>query len=58
MCFLLLVAIYVRFMNQSDISYIVELLKDALESKDWDTVIDAVETMKEYLDDDNSLIGE
>ena len=58
MCFSLLVTMYVRFMDQSDISYIIELLKDALESKDWDTVVDAIETLKEFLDDDGSLIGE
>lgn len=39
-------------MNQSDIQYILELLNDAKLTKDWDTVEEALETLKEFLDDD------
>ena len=39
-------------MDQSDIEYVLELLKDAISNEDWDTVIEAKETLKEFLDSD------
>lgn len=39
-------------MDQSDIEYILELLNDAIVNRDWDTVIEAKETLKEFLDSD------
>ncbi len=42
-------------MDQSDIKYIIELLNDAVLDKDWDKVEDAHETLKEFLDVDESL---
>lgn len=41
-------------MDQSDIQYILELLNDATTEKDWDKVEEAKETMKEFLDGDES----
>jgi len=41
-------------MDQSDIVYILELLNDAITSGDWDTVIEAKETLKEFLDSNTS----
>lgn len=40
-------------MDQSDIEYILELLNDGILNKDWDIIIDAKETIKEFLDSDN-----
>jgi hypothetical protein len=39
-------------MDQSDIQYVLDLLNDALTSKDWDIVVEAKETLKEFLDVD------
>ena len=39
-------------MDRSDIKYILDLLNDAIESKDWDTIEEVRETLKEFLDDD------
>lgn len=39
-------------MDQSDIQYIIELLTDAVLDKDWDKIEEALETLKEFLDDD------
>lgn len=39
-------------MDQTDIKYILELLNDAKLNKDWDAVEDAIETLKEFLDED------
>lgn len=39
-------------MDQSDIEYVLELLNDAIANRDWDTVIEAKETLKEFLDSD------
>ena len=39
-------------MDQSDIEYILELLHDAITNNDWDTVIEAKDTLKEFLDSD------
>lgn len=50
--FLLLVTMYVGFMDQSDISYILEQLQEAIETKDWEIVLDTIETIKEFQDDD------
>ena len=40
-------------MDQSDIQYTIELLNDAILSKDWDIVDEAKETLKEFLDSNN-----
>ena len=37
-------------MDQSDIIYILELLKDATTNTDWDIVEEAKEVLKEFLD--------
>lgn len=37
-------------MDQSDIKYILELLGDAITEKNWETVDDARETLREFLD--------
>jgi len=37
-------------MNQSDIEYLVKLLKDAKKSEDWDSVEEALEYLQEYLE--------
>jgi len=37
-------------MDQFDIKYILELLNDAVSEKDWDTIDEARETLKEFLD--------
>lgn len=42
-----------KHMNQSDIKYIIELLNDANSSEDWDLVIDAIDTLSEFLDDND-----
>jgi len=39
-------------MDQSDIKYIMEILTDAISSEDWDQVIEANETLAEFLDDE------
>ncbi len=41
-------------MDQSDIKYILELLSDAITSKDWDGVEEAKETLKEFIDTGDS----
>lgn len=41
-------------MDQSDILYILELLNDGLIDKDWDKIEEAKETLKEFLDADDS----
>jgi hypothetical protein len=45
-------------MDQSDITYTLELLNDAITEKDWDKVEEARETLKEFLDGDESLLEE
>lgn len=40
-------------MDQSDIKYIIEVLNNAKSDEDWDAVEEAVETLKEFLDDDS-----
>lgn len=40
-------------MDQSDIKYILDLLNDAVAEKSWDTVEEARETLKEFLDVDS-----
>jgi len=37
-------------MDQSDIIYILDLLKDATTSNDWDIVEEAKDILKEFLD--------
>lgn len=39
-------------MDQSDIKYILDLLNDAVTEKNWDSVEEARETLKEFLDVD------
>ena len=39
-------------MQQQDIKDIILILNDAMSTKDFDIVADAVEQLKEYLDDD------
>lgn len=45
-------------MDQSDIQYVLELLNDAIEEKDWDKIEEARETLKEFLDGDESSLEE
>jgi hypothetical protein len=45
-------------MDQSDIKYILELINDAIITKDWDVIEDAKETLKEFLDTDDGLLEE
>jgi hypothetical protein len=40
-------------MNQTDIKYILELLTDASDCKDWEIVVETIETLKEFLDDED-----
>lgn len=42
-------------MDQSDITYIIELLNDAISEKDWDKIEEARETLKEFLDTGDSF---
>lgn len=37
-------------MDKSDIYYIIDLLQNAKEDRDWDGVDEAIETLKEFLD--------
>ena len=37
-------------MDQNDIQYIVELLNDGIAMKDWDSIEEVRETLKEFLD--------
>ena len=46
--------IKVYYMDQSDIQYIIELLTDAIINVDWDSVEEAKDTLKEFLDTDNN----
>ena len=39
-------------MDQSDIKYVLEILNDAKQTEDWDTVEEAIEVLREFLDDD------
>jgi hypothetical protein len=39
-------------MDQSDIKYVIEILNDARASENWEAVEEAVELLKEFLDDD------
>lgn len=45
---------YVWVVDQSDIQYILELLDDAITEKDWDKIEEARETLREFLDGDDS----
>lgn len=40
-----------NIMNDSDIKYILELIDDAIENKNWDTIEDVKESLAEFLDD-------
>jgi len=37
-------------MDQSDIKYVIELLKNATTDRDWDIVDEAKEVLREFLD--------
>lgn len=37
-------------MDQSDIEYIMEILNDAISTKDWDLIYDANDCLKEFID--------
>ena len=39
-------------MQQQDIKDIIVMLMDSMSTKDFDIVADAIEQLKEYLDDD------
>ena len=43
-------------MDKTDISYIIELLTNALRDEDWDTVTEALDFLQEYFDDDGGPI--
>ena len=43
-------------MDKTDIAYVIEMLNDGITNEDWDSVVDAREFLKEYLDDDGSPI--
>lgn len=43
-------------MDNTDIQYVVELLKDALRDQEWETVVEARIFLQEYLDDDGGSI--
>jgi hypothetical protein len=45
-------------MDQSDIKYVMEILTDAKVNNDWDQVEEAIETIKEFLDDDIARFDE
>ena len=45
-------------MDQSDIKYILELINDAITTKDWDVIEEAKETLKEFLDTDETQLDE
>lgn len=45
-----------RDMDNTDIQYVVELLKDALRDQEWETVVEARIFLQEYLDDDGGSI--
>jgi len=45
-------------MDQSDIQYIIELISDGIINKDWDVVLEAKETLKEFIDSGNTLDDE
>ena len=47
-----------NLMDQSDIRYIIEILNDAIVDKDWDKIDEALETLKEFLDTDDSSMEE
>ena len=44
-------------MDQSDIKYVMEILNDVKINNDWDQVEEAIEVLKEFLDD-NSILDE
>ncbi len=39
-------------MDQSDIKYIIEVLNDANADRNWDSVDEAIELLKDFLDED------
>jgi hypothetical protein len=45
-----------KYMDQTDIAYVVDLLTEALRDEDWDTIMEAKEFLKEYLGDDGGPI--
>ena len=45
-------------MDSSDILYVKEILQNAKEERDWDGVDEAIETLREFLDGDESTLEE
>jgi hypothetical protein len=45
-------------MEQSDIKEVINILKNATEIQDWDTVEEAIEYLYEFYDDDDDLNDE
>lgn len=42
-------------MDNSDILYIIELLLNAKEERDWDEIDDSIETLKEFLSGEEDI---
>lgn len=42
-------------MNESDIVEVINLLRHALKTKDWDGVIDARNYLEEFVEDDSDI---
>jgi hypothetical protein len=47
-----------KFMGKSDIQYALELIGDAISSKDWDGIYEVKEYLKEFLDERNNELEE
>lgn len=47
-----------KLMDQNDIKYIIELINDAILEKDWDRVEEVKETLKEFLDTEDTIEDE
>lgn len=45
-------------MNQNDIQEILDILKDAVATKDWDKIYDAKEFLLEFLDNPDKFSAE
>ena len=39
-------------MDQTDIKYVLDLINEAIASKDWDLIYDSREALKDFLDVD------
>ena len=42
-------------MDNSDIEYVLDLLKNGINDKDWDSIYEAQETLQEFLEDDEPI---